>query len=310
MRYSQMGHSKRCVVDFVFKRAFCAQVFRRVMPLLIVGVIAAGCTAPLENTEIEEGIITLDQHQKALQTRIEKLEKRGSETGSLLRSNAEMTAKLEALTTEVRSLNGKMDEQKNQVNKLSRRVDDQAFALKSLKGSPTAPGGGVSPPPPPAPSVDPNVGSTPPHGSTRAPANDHVVLPGKSLEQGPPATPTEVYNLAYSDYVKGNDDLAISGFTRFVQQFPASILAPNAIYWTGEIYYSRRAYPKAIIYFEQVHQKYPKSEKAAAGLLKSGYAQLELGNRPRAEVYLKKVIEQFPQSNEASLAKDKLAGLN
>jgi len=279
----------------------------RLFPLLLLGAVTAGCAAPMENTELEEGVITLERHQRELQSRLEKLEKRGSGAENPLRQNAEMGAKIESLSAEVRTLSGTIDEQKNQMTSIGRRLDDQAFALKSLQGSMAAPGGTVAPPAP----AEQNPGAAlPDEGPTRAPQNDQVVIPGKSVGQTPAATPTEVYNLAYNDYVKGNDDLAIAGFTRFVQQFPASTLAPNALYWTGEIYYSRRAYPKAIIYFEQVHQKYPKSEKAVAGLLKSGYAHLELGNRPRAELYLKKVIERFPQSNEASLAKDKLAGLN
>ncbi len=307
MNDSQTRRAQTMAVDLVLQSApstlSCASSFRRLFPFLLAGVVAVGCAAPLENTEFEEGVITLERHQRELQGRLEKIEKLGD---GPLRANAEMRAKLEALTAEVRNLNGKMDEQKNQMTSLNRRVDDQSFALKSLQGSMAAPGGAVAPPAP----ADQNADSAPADGATRAPINDRVVLPGKSVGQTPSTTPTELYNLAYNDYAKGNDDLAISGFTRFVQQFPASALAPNALYWTGEIYYSRRAYPKAIIYFEQVHQKYPKSEKAAAGLLKSGYAHLELGNQPRAELYLKKVIERFPQSNEASLAKDKLAGLN
>ena len=307
MNHSRMDRTQKRIIDPVFKSASCAVSLRRLLPLLLVSAVAAGCMAPVENTEIEDGIVTLERHQRELQARLEKLEKRGSGAENSLRQNAEMGIKLESLKTEVRNLAGSFDEQKNQIASIGRRVDDQAFALKSLQGSSAPPGGAVAPPTP----VEPGLAPAPPDtGTARAPANDQVVLPGKSIGQTPAATPTEVYNLAYNDYVKGNDDLAIAGFTRFVQQFPASTLAPNALYWTGEIYYSRRAYPKAIIYFEQVHQKYPKSEKAAAGLLKAGYAHLELGNRPRAELYLKKVIERFPQSNEASLAKDKLANLN
>ena len=297
-----MKRAQKTAGDSTSNPAPCALSFSRLFPFLLTGVVAAGCVAPMENTELEEGVITLERHQRELQARLEKLEKR--ESGA--RQNAEMGSKLEALKTEVRSLAGKIDEQKDRIASLSRRVDDQAFALKLLQESAPASGGTVAPPASP----DRSAAEDPPGETTRPPTHDRVVLPGRSVGQALAATPTELYNLAYNDYVKGNDDLAIAGFTRFVQQFPDSTLAPNALYWTGEIYYNRRAYPKSLIYFEQVHQKYPKSEKAAAGLLKSGYAHLELGNRPRAELYLKKVIEQFPQSNEANLAKDKLAGLN
>ena len=40
--------------------------------------------------------------------------------------------------------------------------------------------------------------------------------------------------MAYNDYLKGNFDLAVEGFKMYREQFPASPLADNALYWIGE----------------------------------------------------------------------------
>src|SRR5262249_3490609 len=69
------------------------------------------------------------------------------------------------------------------------------------------------------------------------------VRPAKSQKSGaaepmipnvPAITPTSAFNLSYNDYLNGKYDLAVSGFQRFVKDFPGTSLTPNAHYWLGE----------------------------------------------------------------------------
>jgi TolA-binding protein len=66
----------------------------------------------------------------------------------------------------------------------------------------------------------------------------------EKTEQAPAThlSSTEVYNMAYSDYRKGNFELAIDGFKMYREQFPESPLADNSLYWIGECYFSQRKY--------------------------------------------------------------------
>ena len=146
------------------------------------------------------------------------------------------------------------------------------------------------------------------------PEQGKLILPGKNLEVPVPGAPSvmapqDAYNLAYNDYVKGDYDLALLGFQNFTQQFPTSLLLPNAYYWMGESYFSKKEYSKAIENFDKVARDFPKHDKVAISILKEGYAYIEMGEKPRGKVYLKKVIEQYPRSNEANLAKEKLASV-
>lgn len=132
------------------------------------------------------------------------------------------------------------------------------------------------------------------------------VLP---LPGTPDITPTSAYNLAYNDYLNGRYELAVAGFQRFLQDFPATSLAPNAQYWLGESYYSMKDHARAMQAFEKVITDHPHSEKVAAALYKLGLAAAETGNTNKAREYLKRVLQDFRDSNEAKLAKSKLAEL-
>ena len=133
--------------------------------------------------------------------------------------------------------------------------------------------------------------------------------PGLPLAGTPDISPTSAYNLAYNDYLNGRYDLAVTGFQRFLQDFPSTSLAPNAQYWLGESYYSMKDHARAMQAFEKVVAEHPHSEKVVAALYKLGLAAAETGNANKAREYLKRVLQDFKDSNEAKLAKGKLAEL-
>jgi len=133
--------------------------------------------------------------------------------------------------------------------------------------------------------------------------------PGLPLAGTPDISPTSAYNLAYNDYLNGRYDLAVTGFQRFLQDFPSTSLAPNAQYWLGESHYSMKDHARAMQAFEKVVTDHPHSEKVAAALYKLGLAAADTGNANKAREYLKRVLQDFKDSNEARLAKGKLAEL-
>ncbi len=133
--------------------------------------------------------------------------------------------------------------------------------------------------------------------------------PGLPLAGTPDISPTSAYNLAYNDYLNGRYDLAVTGFQRFLHDFPSTSLAPNAQYWLGESHYSLKDQARAMQAFEKVVTDHPQSEKVAAALYKLGLASADTGNASKAREYLKRVLQDFKDSNEAKLAKGKLAEL-
>ena len=130
--------------------------------------------------------------------------------------------------------------------------------------------------------------------------------PGLVMPGTPAITPTSAFNLAYNDYLDGRFELAVTGFQRFLKDFPTASLVPSAYYWLGESYYSMRDFVHAMQAFERVVDEYPRSDKVAPALFKLGLAAAEVGDTQRARGLLKRVIEEFSHSDEAKLAKNKL----
>jgi tol-pal system protein YbgF len=274
--------------------------------------------------DIDHDLDNLSKHQRALQGRIEQLEKKSRDDidpSTDQKALTDLGRRLDALDGEVRRLTGQMDEQKHALGGVSKEIEDRAFHMNEMTERLQAIESRLSAPPPApqssegAQAIPPIVSQTP---VTTSPPDDapsaldaeeeKIVLPGRTV-RSKSLSPTETYKLAYNDYLKGNDDLAIIGFQNFMRQYPDSILMPQVIYWTGESYYHKKAYDQAIASFEKLQKIYPKSDKAPSALLKAGLAHLEMGSRSQAKASLKKVIEKFPDSNEAHLAKDKLATL-
>lgn len=149
-------------------------------------------------------------------------------------------------------------------------------------------------------------GSTAPAGSTVAGSTTAVpvVVPGGG--SNPLPDPEDLYNTSYADFMKGNYTLAISGFQDFVDSFPDSALADNAMYSIAECYYSQGAFADAIGGFDRMLERFPTSDKAASADLKKGLAYIEQNQIQLAIVQLQHVISRYPGTDESRIAEDKL----
>jgi len=128
----------------------------------------------------------------------------------------------------------------------------------------------------------------------------------------PPLThlsPKEVYNMAYSDYRKGNFELAIDGFKMYRVQFPESPLADNSLYWIGECYFSQKKYAEAIEQFNELLLNYPRGDKIPAAYLKKGISLMELRKKEESLIVFKLLISKYPLEEETKIAQQKIREL-
>jgi tol-pal system protein YbgF len=125
----------------------------------------------------------------------------------------------------------------------------------------------------------------------------------------PNLSPQEIYNMARSDYLKGNFELAIEGFTIYKEHFPESPLVDNAVYWIGECYFSQERYEEAVAHFNELILRYPKGDKIAAAYLKKGFSLANLGKTDEALAVLKLLVSKFPLEDETKLAQQKIQEL-
>src|SRR3972149_4272737 len=240
-----------------------------------------------------------------IQERFSKIESQSAGTIDMLQKNqADFEGRLTQLATDVQIIQGGVEENTHRLTELTESSDDHSAAIQEItrrldklealreegnKQQDTT----IIPAPPVTQAGQQPVQSTPviPSGSTSA------------------STPSDLYNQAYKDYMAGHYDPAIEGFYSYLRQMPTGNLAPNALYWIGECYYSKGDYTKSVTVFESVTIDYPKSDKVAGSMLKMGYGYEKLGNKDMAKLYFKKVAEQFPYSQESSLAKVRLTDI-
>ena len=126
-------------------------------------------------------------------------------------------------------------------------------------------------------------------------------MPGANV---PP--PRELYSQAYTDYARGNYDLAIQGYQEYLRNYPDTEFADNAQYWIGECLYSKQKFPEAIAAWEELFQKFPSSDKLPDAHLKKGLALERMARRRDALREYRLVVDRYPNTEAARKARDKI----
>jgi len=248
------------------------------LPWLLAGCVSSTDIETLRNQilELQRQVQTLQvqgsskQEVADLQTSIQQ------QTDRLMKAEADMRVDLGNLSGQLDELQGKLDDTNFRISQLSQQIASANQDLKAVRNA-TAPTGPAAVP----------------GGAGAAAAAD----------------PETLYQTAYSDYLRGAYDLALLGFRQYLEAYPDTDLADNAVYWIGECRYRQQRFAEAITEYDRVLQQWPRSDKTASALLKKGYAQLELGRRSDAIDQLNKVVKTFPNSDEANLARQKLQSL-
>ncbi|MBZ5587863.1 MAG: tol-pal system protein YbgF [Acidobacteriia bacterium] len=258
-----------------------------VVPVLAVGVVGCVSSGDItllhrEITDVSRQVENLGRQSTGKEDLNVMSRKLADQNAQVLKSNADIQVELQQLRDQIQALQSNLDATNQRLSTLS---SDLASARERLAAAPQATASAPGSP------------ATPVAGATGG------------ATAGMAVQPAQLYNSAYEDYLRGNFDLAIQGFSEYVKQYPTTDLAANGLYWIGECYYSKKMYKEAVDTFTQLLNTYKASDKAAAALLKKGFAYLELGDRSQAVINLQYVIYEHPGSKEAELARSRLAAL-
>ncbi len=117
----------------------------------------------------------------------------------------------------------------------------------------------------------------------------------------------ELYDAAYIDFARGEYGLALSGLKAFVERYPSSSLADNALYWMGECYGAQQRWDEAVGQYRLLRELYPEGDKVKSSLLKEGMILRETGRPTEGEAVLRELLQKFPRSEEARVAREQLA---
>lgn len=279
----------------------------KTLPALAIAaaaLLAPGCvstedfeTAQRQIAELQDELATIKRTASSKEE-VQNVNVRIAEqTEQLLRSNATLVAKVDAIEDRLATTQGsfedtshRMDQLAQQISRAQRDVDDIKTLIATMQQQSAA-----------ASAVPPDSDAA----AGTAPSTGQVTVPAPSGS----ADPMESYQAAYRDYQRGQYDLAIEGFREFLTINRVADLADNAEYWIGESLFSQKKYREAIAQFDSVVSRYPRSDKVPGALLKKGYAYISIGERAQGIVQLQYVVHEHPNSQEASLARQRLRQL-
>lgn len=242
---------------------------------------------------------------------------------------ARLVAEMQQMREEIRMLRGLVEDQQQEIERLSERQRDQYLDLdrrisESGGGSPvdTEPRPGAEPVMPdetPRVTELPRTESEPPPTGGDAPevrepidAQAEVTPLPAPVGEGPRdlGTPGEDEQAAYDEAFRALRELryadAAEGFDEFLRRYPDSSYAPNAQYWLGEAYYVNRDFETALSTFQTLLSRYPGSSKEGDALLKIGFSHYELEQWPDARAALEQVRSQHTGTTLARLAENRL----
>lgn len=277
----------------------------RALRWIPIALVVAGCASTGDLQREQQRVSDLQEElANVKRTAAAKEEVQGvnqriaEQTEMLLKSNATLIAKVNQLEERLQNTQGSVEQTSYRIDRLVEQLTQSQRDVTELRARVDA-------------LTTATTSAAPASVISGTPATGEMTVPATPALP-PPATgedPMQTYQAAYRDYQRGNYDLAIEGFTEFLEKNASSDLADNASYWIGESLFSQKKYREAIEQFDSVVTKFPKSDKVPGALLKKGYAYIAIGERAPGIVQLQYVVHEHPRSQEASLARQRLKSL-
>lgn len=190
------------------------------------------------------------------------------------------------------------------VRVLREKADDANVRLSTVSQELEAVRQAIATMPPPGASLAPGAD---PGGASALPGPDGAPTAGQPAATGGPfISPQKMFDNAYSDYTAGHYDIAILGFTQFINSFPRSEKADDAQLNIGQSLYGSGQYREAAAAFQKVISDYPQSDSVPVAYYKLGVTLEALKQADAAKKAFETVIQQYPTAAEAILAKQRL----
>jgi TolA-binding protein len=289
-------------------------MFRRLGVLILAGASGLALAANKEMQELQRDVALLQEQVKQLQQSQDKQltaltvlvqqaldasnkantsvaviqngvqQSLRDQEGKVLAPVAGLSARMDGMTENFRTLQQAVSELTNLVQKLQTQMSDLNNAMKVLQ----------APPPPPPGST---TTSTAPQGPGGAP-------------DVPSISATDLYANAQRDRSGGKLDLALQEYTDYLRWYGSTDFAPNAQFYIGTIHYGQQNYDQAVRDFDMVQEKYPdNNNKMPDAFYYKGLALMKLNQRNAASIEFRELITRFPTNSLAPQACNQLKDL-
>ncbi|HEY2445684.1 MAG TPA: tol-pal system protein YbgF [Rhizomicrobium sp.] len=259
--------------------------------------------------ESDEEKAARQQHEQAQDSGIAALNQR-------IQDLADVDDSLRRLTGQIEQLDHRLTEMNERISRMQREFDYKLCALAAQQlgassdstdqgalpcngqGQPlgaAAPGGGAAPPASGAPvhlAPPPGVLGTLPRGDssqTSQPSQDQLA----SIDTRPQ------FESALNLLGKAQYDEARAAFRGFADTYPRDDLAPQAVYWVGDIAYVQKDYASAARAFAEELKKYPTSPRAPESLLKLGQSLIAMNQKKEGCTALGALASRYPTASKS-----------
>jgi tol-pal system protein YbgF len=261
--------------------------------------LAAGAAAPLaaadkETRQMMADIRILQEQSQQLQNLLNALNdsikavnaRIDEQSGASRKSFADQKVVIDALTSDLRVVREKLDDNNVRVGSISQELD--ALRKSIAAGAVTRNSG---------PDADPNAAASDP----AAAAPSAVAAVG--------ASPKKLWDGAQADYMGGQYDLAILGFDSYIKTFPQAQDADDAQYYIGMSYLQQGNNEKANEAYDVLIRNYPGSNMMPEAYYRKGTALKNMKRYDEARSAFEYLIKNFADSQAAVLAQQSLQSL-
>jgi tol-pal system protein YbgF len=271
-------------------------------PIALAAVLLAGAGRPQpllaankEHQQLMADLRMLQEQAQLLQNLIGSVTDALKSVNTRLDQQAETNRKafadqklvVDNLTNDVRVIREKLDDNNVRIGSLTQELDSLRQAMQQLAARPTA-------------TFDP--GPTAPDGAVAPP-------PAQAPTTGIGVSPQKLFEAARGDYMAGQYDLAILGFTDYVKSFPKSDSADDAQVNICSSYIADNKPDQAVEACDVAIRNYPTGDKIPEAYYRKGLALSTLKNVDAARAAFEEVVTKYPDSAEASLARQGLERL-
>jgi tol-pal system protein YbgF len=123
-----------------------------------------------------------------------------------------------------------------------------------------------------------------------------------TLPQGAAPDTRPQFDAAMNLLAKAQYDEARAAFRTFADNYPKDTLAPQAVYWVGDIAYVQKDYGGAAQAFAEEIKKYPTSSRGPDSMLKLGQSLLALGQKKEGCLTLGAIKSKYPKASASVLS--------
>ncbi len=242
-------------------------------------------------------LAALDESLRAVNARLDQ------QNETTRKAFADQRLNLDALSTDLRVVREKVDDNNIRIGSLSQEVD--ALRQSVLRMSVAAPPGTTS--------ADPAApGDAPPlvdAGGAPSSAPPVVADPSPALPIAPGTSPQRLWDMAFAEYGAGQFDLAIMGFEAYVKSFPRSDQADDAQVYICSAYLNDGNYEKAVETCDVAIRTYPDGNALPEAYYRKGVALQSLQRLDEARASFEQVLSAYPDTVAATLAQQRLEAL-